>query len=82
IADGMVPAGCYRNRDHYAGAVTDESGRYEILPLFDPQTSGGLLISLPGPETARFMDLAAARNCFAVCIGEVLERGERPIEFA
>ncbi len=42
IADGLVPAGCYRNRDYYQPFVGN--GRNlgdKLLPLFDPQTSGG-----------------------------------------
>ncbi len=49
IGEGMVPEGAYRNlrffesRIDFASYLTDE----EKLLLFDPQTSGGLLITLP-----------------------------------
>jgi selenide, water dikinase len=78
VADGMVPAGCYRNREHYAplvtGAMTDD-----LLPLFDPQTSGGLLISLEPSNAERFLAMAAERGCFAVAVGDVLPRQESPL---
>lgn len=46
---GVIPAGAYRNADHFgAGVVFDddvENGMEDVL--FDPQTSGGLLFALP-----------------------------------
>lgn len=81
IGDGLVPAGCYRNRDHFSryigcfGVAADD-----LLPLFDPQTSGGLLITLPPHMAERFLQFAGERGCFAVSIGEVAECGEHPIE--
>jgi selenide,water dikinase len=83
IGDGLVPAGCYRNRDHYspqlkAGAIPGEA----LLPLFDPQTSGGLLISLSPEAAERFLATAAKQGCYAVPVGEVLERREHPVEIA
>ncbi len=81
IGDGLVPAGCYRNRDYYSGPGIGDRGLGDrLLPLFDPQTSGGLLIALPPDSVERFLDLAAARNCFAASVGEVLERQEQPVE--
>jgi selenide,water dikinase len=47
-AEGIVPAGAYRNAQ-YRESMVDSTGIKEDLKsvLFDPQTSGGLFISLP-----------------------------------
>lgn len=83
MADGLVPAGCYRNRDHYGGMVTGEGGTGdELLPLFDPQTSGGLLIALDPAAAERFLAMATERGCFAVAIGDVLSLGDSPLVIA
>lgn len=87
-ADGMVPAGCYRNRDHYSRLVMVERGPgtgdrgYDdkLLPLYDPQTSGGLLIALAPEDAARFLAEAERRGIFARRIGEVLPQGFYPME--
>lgn len=84
VRDGLVPAGCYRNRDHFAEFVDQGEGMFvddELLPLFDPQTSGGLLIALSSLSAQRFLQMAAEKNRFAVDIGEVVGRRERLIEF-
>lgn len=83
VADGMVPAGCYRNRDHYAPLVSGRDARDEaLLPLFDPQTSGGLLIALAPEDVERFLAQAGERGIFAVQVGEVLPLQACPIEMA
>lgn len=72
-ADGMVPAGCYRNRDHYTPLCTfNESNTDRLLPLFDPQTSGGLLITFSPADAHSFMELAVEQGIFAEKIGHVL----------
>jgi selenide, water dikinase len=80
INDGMVPAGCYRNRDHYltginAGGIAAEA----LLPLFDPQTSGGLLIALQPAAAADFLKRAGDEGLFAVSVGDVLHRQEHAV---
>ncbi len=80
--DGLVPAGCYRNRDFYsqfleAGADITPDG---ILPLYDPQTSGGLLISLPVRSADDFLLRSVESGIFARLIGEVIPPCEHSVE--
>lgn len=79
-AMGLVPAGAYANRDYLTTITIDPSVPVHIQDLcFDPQTSGGLLLSVP-PESAievvRALEQAGADQ--AKIIGEVIpgERGE------
>jgi selenide,water dikinase len=69
VAEGMVPAGCYRNRDFFGQSILSSDS---ILPLFDPQTSGGLLISLALDDAVRFISRSEDRGIFARRIGSVL----------
>jgi len=43
--------------------------------LFDPQTSGGLLIALPGAEAPRLLQQLHESGIEASSIGHVTERG-------
>jgi selenide, water dikinase len=83
VREKMIPGGGKRNRDFYgrrvkiADEVADEIG--EIV--FDPQTSGGLLIALPGPDAfALLTDLHQQGNADAAIVGRVIARGEFAIE--
>jgi selenide,water dikinase len=79
---GIVPAGTYKNRDYAGDRVWIDDSISEALKdvLYDPQTSGGLLISLT-PDQARILeklyherlDTAFAR------IGRVVERKEKSL---
>src|SRR5262249_4972709 len=56
LAEGVAPGGLGRNRDHYAPRVAVE-GALEpgwLDALYDPQTSGGLFVCVPGPKAAAF----------------------------
>lgn len=80
VADGLVPAGCYRNRDHYAPFVARSSAQEDrLIPLFDPQTSGGLLITLSPKSADSFLSMARDRGLFAVAVGGVLPLREHAV---
>ncbi len=80
VGDGMVPAGCYRNRDYYTALLDSTPIPPErLLPLFDPQTSGGLLIALAPADADRFQAAADDAGIFVRPVGEVLERQSLPV---
>lgn len=72
---GFIPAGAYRNREFAEARVTLQSRVERAMQdiLYDPQTSGGLLISVPeSSANALFKDLATVCPGAAV-IGYVTE---------
>lgn len=82
-ADGMLSAGCYRNRDHYIPLCSfNECDADRLLPLFDPQTSGGLMVALSPAGAERFLEQAVEQGIFARKIGRVLSSQTHLIEVA
>jgi selenide,water dikinase len=79
---GLVPAGAYCNRDHF-GKTTSFSSRVpdaERILLFDPQTSGGLLIALPPREGEALLKALRGRGVTeAALIGAVAPKEEKTI---
>ncbi len=48
---GMVPEGAYRNRQHFEARIQPHQfPEARMWPLYDPQTSGGLLMAVPPGE--------------------------------
>jgi selenide,water dikinase len=58
VATGIVPGGLYRNRDFYREHViaSKEDFFYDII--FDPQTSGGLLMAIDPRDETKFAEKA------------------------
>lgn len=77
-AMGLIPAGAYRNRDFAAKSVKvcrDIPLAVQDL-LYDPQTSGGLLIALPEAEAAECLS-RMQEHCPQTCaVGYVTEKQE------
>jgi selenide,water dikinase len=70
---GAIPGGLKNNREFAASCV---EGRADVDDLlYDPQTSGGLLISLPEADAAGL----EAGFSDAYVVGRVLERQNKPI---
>ncbi len=71
---GIIPAGAYRNRDFRKGWVNFENSVELCIQdiLFDPQTSGGLLISVDKADAPGLLsDLVDKKRLEAALIGEV-----------
>jgi selenide,water dikinase len=72
-AQGMVPGGLGRNRD-FRKSIVDIDQAVEEFPaeiVFDPQTSGGLLIAVPAEKAAALLEkLHGAGITAAAVIGE------------
>jgi selenide, water dikinase len=74
---GALPGGLHNNREYASCAVELDSEIPRELEdlLYDPQTSGGLLISLPEPDAAALESALPG----AYRMGRVLSRGAKPI---
>jgi selenide,water dikinase len=82
---GMIPGGGTRNREFFGPHVkiSDEIADEIRTIVFDPQTSGGLLIALPEKDAlALLADLQRAGNADAEIIGWVVAAGKYAIEVA
>jgi len=72
---GMIPGGLHRNREFRISMVeiSPEIPLFMVDVLFDPQTSGGLLISVPGAEAEPLLDRMHKEGIEeAAIIGEVV----------
>lgn len=77
---GLVPAGSYNNKNYL-------DGKYELKNvelwmedlLFDPQTSGGLLISTSKEESVKIMEKLDKLELKSTIIGEVISLQEKYI---
>jgi selenide,water dikinase len=79
--EGIGPGGLRRNKA-YAGPHTmvDADVEPALADLFyDPQTSGGLLLVVPGNQSAGLVSELRAAGAPAGCIGTVLETSEGAI---
>jgi selenide,water dikinase len=80
--DGVYPGGLENNREYLEGRVTvDGVGQKDLLPLYDPQTSGGLLIAVPEAKSPVLVEALRERGLTGAVLGEVVERaGVRVVE--
>jgi selenide,water dikinase len=72
---GIVPGGLAKNREFYGPKVLAEGVDTGLLDtLFDPQTSGGLLIAAPAKRAAAMATALRRRRVWVAEAGEVVAR--------
>lgn len=79
---GLIPAGAYKNREHCQSMVDAVHVEEYVTDLmYDPQTSGGLLFSLPKCYADEFMNglKRAKLDTKVSVIGRVLEKEKKLI---
>ena len=74
--DGFLPGGLKKNRDFIGDCVEFASGVVEEVRnlLFDPQTSGGLLLSVAAQDASRLLEALRALAIPSQAIGVVVEK--------
>jgi selenide,water dikinase len=80
---GLIPAGAYSNRQFFSCRMDIRSSVSTVLGdlFYDPQTSGGLLISLPPGEAEELVSaLREGGDHGAAIVGEVVKEPEGRME--
>lgn len=75
---GMIPGGAKANREFVQGHATiaETIDKNLVHVMFDPQTSGGLLISILEERAELFEQESEKQNVFAQLVGQVESLGE------
>jgi selenide,water dikinase len=80
---GLFPGGSYRNEKYFKPHVIltrKDCTQDQLMLLYDAQTSGGLMISIPGEKADKLLDkLKLAGLDWCSIIGEVSDSKERKI---
>lgn len=78
---GIIPAGAYRNMDYVRPhlQVLDSADQALVDLISDPQTSGGLLVSLPADQAFELCRKLKAQSITGAIIGEVIKKGEKDL---
>lgn len=79
---GVGPGGTQRNKDYFGAFVSLASAVEAAIAdlLFDPQTSGGLLLSVAGDKMQAMLDAMTAHGVSASVLGEVTKASTGQVE--
>lgn len=82
-AAGVLPGGLARNREFYGPSVEEGAVAASIRDaLYDPQTSGGLLVAVPARRARAFEMALRRRRVPCILAGEAQRRGKRAVVLA
>lgn len=82
VRAGFIPGGLKANREFAECIVSYQNGVPEEVRtlMFDPQTAGGLLVSVAESDAKRLTNALDASQVMSALIGEVAEQGRPMIE--
>ena len=77
---GLIPAGAYKNREFAkkSGYISSADLWREDV-VFDPQTSGGLLVSVPDDEADDIISEMKEKNLTCAVVGEVIDKADNTL---
>ena len=80
-SEGMIPGGAISNREYLNDKVViaDSVDKNIEHVMYDPQTSGGLLIAIPAERAVEFEQELAKQDAFGCQIGSVEEKADPAI---
>ena len=79
---GIIPGGTYKNKNFYSKSVKILTGVKEVYEdiLYDPQTSGGLIIAMPEKDAHEYIKKLKTMYQWPVSIvGEIIGKQENDI---
>jgi selenide,water dikinase len=78
LVEQNTPGGGRTNRDHFGAGVSGAAGldARRVQLLFDPQTSGGLLVAVDAAQVSQALEALADTNVAARQVGVVETAGE------
>ena len=76
---GCIPGGTHRNFDSYGEHLPVLTEQQKAI-ICDPQTSGGLLISVSAEGEAELQQLLSDNGVEPICIGELVEQSATTVE--
>jgi selenide,water dikinase len=79
LAQGCVPGGTTRNFESYGDKIATMTEEQRLI-LCDPQTSGGLLVSVDPDRRESFLEVTRRRSLQLKPIGRLQETGTRRVE--
>lgn len=75
---GLIPVGAYRNREYLEADVLSEiAGTWQEDLVYDPQTSGGLMLAVKKEEAVQLLERLAEFDLPGTAIGEVTSKQEK-----
>lgn len=76
---GLVPAGAHKNRKFFEEwtHIDNRVDRVLIDLMFDPQTSGGLLITLKDKDAKNYVEKMKTNGLNAWIIGEIIQESDK-----